>query len=302
MLEFLEKNKDITELSNFKTPAKTKYYFELKNEEELDNLFEINKFAKKNNLKIFFISWGTNLLFAFDIFEGILVKNNLKGWSYDKTNSILESYSDESIWEISYELEEKYNQNLWHRFIWLPWSIWWAVFWNAGCFGLEIENNFLKWEVLNLDNGKKEILSKKEMNFSYRNSILKKTEGKYFLIKSSFDLSKKIEKYSSKEDNIYFREHKQPNWLSCGSFFKNPSKDESAWYLIEQVWLKWFNIWWAFFSNKHANFLMNDGSWTYKDLLSLIELAQKKVKEKFWIELVNEVRIISNQLNTGVKK
>ncbi|MDF1682404.1 MAG: hypothetical protein P1U46_01170 [Patescibacteria group bacterium] len=47
------------------------------------------------------------------------------------------------------------------------------------------------------------------MDFSYRSSKIKK-EKKYFIIKSSFDLSKKVEKYHSDVDNIYFRENKQP--------------------------------------------------------------------------------------------
>jgi len=53
-------------------------------------------------------------------------------------------------------------------------------------------------------------MSKKEMNFSYRSSILKEKNNKYFLINSCFDLSEKVEKYSSDVDNIYFRENKQP--------------------------------------------------------------------------------------------
>jgi UDP-N-acetylmuramate dehydrogenase len=64
--------------------------------------------------------------------------------------------------------------------------------------------------------------------------------------------------------------------------------------LIEQVWLKWKEIWWALFSDKHANFLINNGEAWYKDLLNLIELAKKEVKDKFNIELVAEVRIIKN--------
>ena len=102
-----------------------------------------------------------------------------------------------------------------------------------------------------------------------------------------------MEKYSSDVDNIYFREHKQPKWNTCGSFFKNPSREQTAWYLIEQVWLKGYKVGWASFSALHANFLMNDW-WTYKDLLQLINLAQEKVKEKFEIDLINEVRIITN--------
>jgi UDP-N-acetylenolpyruvoylglucosamine reductase len=40
---------------------------------------------------------------------------------------------------------------------------------------------------------------------------------------------------------------------------------------------------------------MSDWTATYKNLLDLIELAQKKVKKEFWIDLINEVRIIKNK-------
>lgn len=293
-MDFLEQHKDISELSNFKTPAKARWYFEVNSEDDLGNLKKVIDFARSEDLKILFIGGGTNMLFAFDEYDGIVIKNNLSGWTYDNENKILESYSQESIWEIAEELEVSKNQDLWHRFIGLPGSIGWAVFGNAGCFWLEIENNFLECTVLNLENGQIEFLAKSDMNFSYRNSMLKENEGKYFIVKMRFDLSKKIEKYHSDLDNIYFREHKQPNGLSCGSFFKNPSREQSAGYLIEQVWLKWHKIGWAFFSQKHANFLMSDGSAKYIDLLELIQLAQDKVQQEFDIELINEVRIIKN--------
>ena len=292
MLDFLEKNKDITKFSNFKTKAETKFYFEVKDEKDLSNLKEIIVFAKDNNLKTFFIWWWTNLLFAFDIFNWIIIKNNLLWWNYDKETKILESYSNENISKISETLENSFWQNLWHRFIWLPGSIWWAVYWNAWCFGLEIENNFLQAEVVDTNSGQLSTMSKIDINFSYRNSFLKQNQWRYFLIKASFDLSKKVEKYKSDVDNIDFRENKQPKWLNAWSFFKNPNSKQPAWYLIEQAWLKWYRIWWAYFSEKHANFLMNDWNATYKDLLELIDLAKAKVKEKFWIDLVNEVKIL----------
>ncbi|MBT3853839.1 hypothetical protein HOF65_08025 [bacterium] len=65
------------------------------------------------------------------------------------------------------------------------------------------------------------------MKFNYRTSIIKET-NKYFIIKIQFDLSKLVEKYSSDVDNLYFREHKQPKGNTCGSFFKNPSRENSA--------------------------------------------------------------------------
>lgn len=293
-MNILQKNKDITELSNFKTKAFAKYYFEINNRQDVDKLFDIVQFAEKEKLKVLFIWWGTNMLFAFDIFDGIIIKNCLQWWKYNKVNKILKTYSNELISNIAEKLEKKYRQNLWHRFIWLPGSVWWAVYGNAGCFWLETENNFREATVYNLSTWKIEILSTKDMNFNYRTSVLKQKNNKYFLIDATFDLSTKIEKYHSDVDNIDFRENKQPKWNTCWSFFKNPSREQSAWYLIEQVWLKWYKLWWAFFSEKHANFLMSDWSATYKDLIELLKLAQKKVKAKFWIDLENEVRIIEN--------
>ena len=294
MLSFLEPNKNITELSNFKTPAKAHFFYELQNENDIDKVKEIYDFARKENLKVLIVGWGTNMLFAFDVFEGIVIKNSLNGWTYDRESKKIVSYSNEMIREIAQALETDYRQDLWHRFIGLPGSLGWAIFWNAGCFWLETENNFLSADVLDLTTGQKLTFNKKEMNFAYRSSILKNNEWKYFLIKAEFDLSEKIEKYHSDVDNLYFREHKQPNGNTCGSFFKNPNRESSAWYLIEQVWLKGYKIWWALFSEKHANFLMHNGQWKWQDLLELLELAQEKVENKFWIKLVNEVRIIRN--------
>ena len=119
-----------------------------------------------------------------------------------------------------------------------------------------------------------------------------KEKGGFVLLSAIFDLSTNQEKYSSLVDNIYFRKHKQPEWNTCWSFFKNPSRDISAWKLIEEVWLKWYNNWSAYFSDLHSNFLMNNSWGSFKDLLSLIKLAQEKVKEKYDINLIPEVRII----------
>lgn len=72
------------------------------------------------------------------------------------------------------------------------------------------------------------------MGFSYRHSYLKDNPD-LFLFDAWFDLSEKIEKYASEIDVIDFRENKQPKGNSCGSFFKNPSREISAGMLIESV-------------------------------------------------------------------
>jgi len=288
----LKQNIDITNLSQFKTKATASYYYEINEYNDLENLKEILTFIKSKNLEYLIISWWTNMLFAFDNYDWLIIYNKLSGWKFE--NNILETYSSENISDIAISLEKNYNQSLFHRFIWLPGSVWWAVVWNAGCFGLEIENNFLETEVLDMETFEIKTFSKSEMDFEYRSSLLKK-ENKYYVIKTTFDLSKKVEKYHSDVDNIEFRENKQPKWNTCGSFFKNPNREYSAWKLIEEIWFKGKNINWALFSHLHANFLMNDWTATYNDLLDLVDIVQKKVKINYDIQLIPEVRIFYNK-------
>ncbi|MDD2908039.1 MAG: UDP-N-acetylmuramate dehydrogenase [Candidatus Gracilibacteria bacterium] len=294
ILDYLKQDIEITNLSNFKTKAFTKYYFEINELDDILKLNEINDFCKINNLSLLYIGGGTNMLFAFDLYNGVIVKNNLKGWNYDEKSMILTSYSSESISDIAKDLESVYNQKLWHRFIGLPGSVGGAVYGNAGCFGLETENNFLEAEIYDIETGQTLNLIKEDFKFNYRSSLIKEHNNKYFIISAKFDLSKLVEKYHSDVDNIDFRENKQPKGNTCGSFFKNPNKENSAGALIEQVGLKGYKIGGAYFSQLHANFLMNDGTATYDDLLKIIKLAQNKVKNEFKIDLIPEVRILTN--------
>lgn len=295
MLNFLQTDVDISHLSNFKTKAKTKYFFEVKELSDIGQLSDIYEFAKTQWLWVLIVGWGTNMLFAFDIFDGIIIKNSLEGYLYDKRKKELIVYSNHSIWQVAEDLELKYKKPIWHRFIGLPGSVWGAIYGNAGCFWLETESNLVQVSVYNITKRIFERFSKFDCEFHYRESFFKKNND-YFIIKWYFDLSKIHEKYSSDVDNIKFRNEIQPKWNSCGSFFTNPSKENSAGKLIEEVWLKGFVHGNAYFSEKHANFLMTkEDGWDYRELLYLIELAQKKVFEHKGISLIPEVRIIKNK-------
>jgi hypothetical protein len=52
MLNFLQKDGDISHLSNFKTKAKTKYFFEIKNLEDVEKIGLIYDFAKTQKLQV----------------------------------------------------------------------------------------------------------------------------------------------------------------------------------------------------------------------------------------------------------
>lgn len=87
------------------------------------------------------------------------------------------------------------------------------------------------------------------------------------------------------------RMEKQPQGHCCGSVFKNPP-GERAGRLIEACGLKGTCQGGAVISPQHANFIMNENHASSQDILALIHIAEKTVKERFDIDLEKEVRII----------
>ena len=80
----------------------------------------------------------------------------------------------------------------------------------------------------------------------------------------------------------------QPN---AGSVFRNPEGDHAA-RLIESCGLKGFCIGGACVSEKHANFIINTGTATAKDIEDLIEIVHEKVQQHHGVNLIREVQII----------
>ncbi len=97
------------------------------------------------------------------------------------------------------------------------------------------------------------------------------------------------------------RKTTQPEGWCCGSVFKNPPNDHAG-RLIEAVGLKGTRHNGACISDKHANFIMNEDTASFDDVLYLITLAKDKVREQFGVELKEEVRIIPHRtLSAGVE-
>jgi UDP-N-acetylmuramate dehydrogenase len=88
------------------------------------------------------------------------------------------------------------------------------------------------------------------------------------------------------------RRAKQPigTW-NCGSTFTNPPGDHAA-RLIESAGLKGRRIGGAVVSNKHANFLINEGDASAADIENLIELVRAEVERVHGVRLMTEVRIV----------
>lgn len=91
------------------------------------------------------------------------------------------------------------------------------------------------------------------------------------------------------------RRNKQPLEMpSAGSTFKRPEGHFAA-KLIEDAGLKGFRVGNAMVSEKHAGFIVNVGDASFSDVMTLIEMVQKRVLDEFNVKLEPEVRIITEK-------
>ncbi|MFN4764647.1 UDP-N-acetylmuramate dehydrogenase [Gillisia sp. Q332] len=175
----------------------------------------------------------------------------------------------------------------------IPSSVGGAVVMNAGSNGEEIGALIKKVRYLDLADLQIKEKSKKELNFTYRNSCFQKNKDK-IVLKVWFELEKG-EKQNIKakmEENRNRRWSKQPrDYPNCGSVFKRP-EGRFVGPMLDELGLKGYTVGGAQISTKHSGFIVNIGSAKGKDILRLITEVQIKVRERFDVELEVEQRII----------
>ena len=160
---------------------------------------------------------------------------------------------------------------------------------NAGAHGGEF-CQIVEWVDVVSDEGARSRLTNSEMNFSYRHSVINSSD---IVIGAGLVLSR-----ASVEETMKRRAHcleerrsRQPlSMPSAGSVFKNPSPQQTAGWLIEQVGLKGHQIGDVAISDKHANWIVNPSKrGKAQEVRDLITLCQERVEQKFGIALKTEI-------------
>lgn len=172
----------------------------------------------------------------------------------------------------------------------IPGTLGGAVFMNAGAFGKEICEHVLNIETVT-PMGLKIHLTRTELNFSYRKLEMEKGN---LITRICFAVEKAAPKQVSERVANFLKKRKENQPLeypSAGSIFKNPPGDFAG-RLIEKAGLKGARMGGAMISEKHANFIVNTGNASSKDILALIDLAKKSVREDFGVDLELEVQVV----------
>ena len=176
----------------------------------------------------------------------------------------------------------------------IPGTMGGALVMNAGAFGSEIWDLVSTAEVLDRS-GNRHVRRKGDFVIGYRHVELNENE---WFINCTLNLVRDIEKKGEGRIRALLekRAKTQPlGQFSCGSVFRNPPNDYAA-RLIEQCGLKGESIGDARISEKHANFIINEGNATATDIENLILKARETVKLRFDVELIPEVRIIGENI------
>ncbi|PEF93418.1 UDP-N-acetylmuramate dehydrogenase [Bacillus cereus] len=174
----------------------------------------------------------------------------------------------------------------------IPGSVGGAVYMNAGAHKSDISSVLSKALIL-FEDGTIAWLTNKELEFSYRSSVLQ-TKRPGIVLEAEFQLhaGKREEIVRSMQNNKDYRRETQPwNHPCAGSIFRNPIP-HFAGDLVEKSGLRGYRIGGAQISEMHGNFIVNTGGASAQDVLSLIELIKHTIKDKFDVDMHTEVEII----------
>ncbi|MDH4223713.1 MAG: UDP-N-acetylmuramate dehydrogenase [candidate division Zixibacteria bacterium] len=287
--ENLKKNEALAAHTTFRIGGPADFFFEAYTPEEL---IKGVKTAKELDLEYFILGGGSNLLVSDSGFGGLVIKNRCSKISVQE--NIITAQSGTSISRLVNLSVEQGLSGLEFAAGFYG-TLGGAVYGNAGAFGKAICDIFGEG-VIFTPRGNVETVKRDYFEFDYRTSKLK--SSREILLSATLvlqkgdgeDIRRKV------EGNLQLRKDKLPeNEGSAGSFFKNvkskkrDSAGVSAGYLLEQVGAKEMKVGEAKVFPKHANIIINEGKATAEEVKKLASMLKSKVKEKFNIELEEEV-------------
>jgi len=260
----------------------------VKSKEELSNAIQL---IWDHNIPYTILGGGSNVLISDEGFRGVVVLNRAKEVKFELGNQpqvwceagvVISNLSRRCIDKALSGLEWACT---------VPGTVGGAVYGNAGAYDGDIARSLIWAEVIT-ENGI-ERYTTEQMKYNYRSSVMKRNEIKMVVLSALLGLKNSTKEAVSVKINEFSQRRKstQPPGASMGSMFKNPEGDYAG-RLIEVAGLKGTRIGNAEISTVHGNFFVNHGETKARDVLALIQLTQKTVKEKFDVDLELEVELI----------
>lgn len=248
---------------------------------------------KKENIPVFIMGNGSNLLVSDKGIRGVVIKLSKNFSSFSISGDEVTAQSGILLSTLSKSIV---NESLsgFEFASGIPGTIGGAVTMNAGAYDSEMKNIVEEVVAMDMD-GNIKTFTNQEMNFRYRKSRV--TDETLVVLEAKLKLEKgNIEDIKAKIDDFTVRRTtKQPlTAYSAGSTFKRP-EGYFAGKLIEDAGLKGIIMRNAAVSSLHSGFVINTGDATCENILELIEFIKLTVFSKFGVMLEEEVRVVGEQ-------
>ncbi len=272
--------------TTFKIGGKGTLFLVVKDQETMRKAYTM---AKDNHIPIFVLGGGSNVLVASSGFDGLVLKNEMRGITVEGS-----TITAESGVILATVIKEAKNNGLVGiaPLQGVPGTFGAAVRGNVGVPNCEIGDKVVSATLLCADGSIKQV-DRTYFGYEYRYSVLK--DNTEVLLEATIELAPggvPEEIQQEMMETLKMRKAKQPWGKSGGSFFKNPSKEYAAGFLVDQVGGKGSHVGDAVISEKHANFFTNQGKASSSDMLRLARRVRHRVLAKFGIMLEREVEYI----------
>jgi UDP-N-acetylmuramate dehydrogenase len=265
--------------------------------EPVDNgdLRKVLVFARVKKIKVFVIGNGSNILAKDEGFNGIVVslsapyfkKLKIKGMNFCVGAGHSLSHLVRTVCKLGLGGLES--------MVGIPGTVGGAIFMNAGGYSNPVYRNIGEFvtSVKVMDyGGVMHTLKRNDLEFGYRCSNI----SRYIILEANFRLSKTDRKVliSNCSHFLNIKRTKQALDLpSAGCAFKNPPGSQfTSGQMIDTLGLKGMRIGGAQISEIHANFIVNRGGATSKDVMAIVDLVQDKIKDNYGIDLELEIKVL----------
>lgn len=273
-------NHNMKKHSNMKIGGNAKKFIEIESREELSELLKKIK-------NYFIIGNRTNTLLSDEYLDITFISLKNLNKITDLGNGKINVEAGLDFGKLVKYMAENNLSGL-EELAGIPGTVGGLVFMNGGAYGKEIFDCIESVEILDEEKNIR-VIPKNELRIDYRKTEIK--ENNWVIISANFIFEKGYKGELVREIKAK-RENNQPIEMpNLGSTFKNP-KGYFAARLIIEAGVQGLKIGGAQMSMKHPNFIVNDGTATFDDVINLISEVKRKVKEKSGLELEREIIIL----------
>src|SRR3989338_948670 len=290
----IKQNEPLSKHTTFAIGGPAKYFAAAKTKEEV---LEAIDFAEKKKLPFFVLGGGSNILINDGGYDGLIIKIQIGGVKVEE--DVITAGAGVLLSQLVNESANKGLSGL-EWAVGIPGTIGGAVNGNAGAYGRSISESAREVVVLAEEDGrwKEKRYSREECGFEYRKSKFKHLANREIILEVVLKMQKSdTEKVRGEIRNtILRRKGKIPAQPSAGCVFKNIKKDgqlvAAVGKLVEECGLKGVKSGNAEIPHLHGNYVVNLGGAKADDVLKLINLCKQKVKDRFNLELEEEIIVM----------